>query len=542
MPKKFNHTRIEGIAQSAHTTGEFINAVENMAARLQTKTEYLLAAMSFETRGTFSPSIQNQIGATGLIQFLKNTAIALGTTTDELKEMSAVEQLAFVEKYFKRFTGKLDTLEAVYTTVLSGAPRKPDDVLFIKDTPAYKLNPLDWNNDGRITAAEATTIVAARMFGGVRAVQQRLIDLKFVSANTQSAFADGHWGANTSKVLAAFQKSKLLPATGAMNEATGITLFPEIFTELKSKILENGDTGAAVRDLQNELASLGYLETAQIDGGFGRLTQSAVERFQTDFNLKATGKFSETEQKIIDEVQSGVGKGNKNISTVKAIQNRLVKNKYLTQAQANSGYGNFGLQTDSAILKFQRDNKLKETGTVDAKTFKILFNKNVVEKPFEIIARDGKFYTVAANILITERLQIKVERLAESYFQAIGEKLIVTSGYRPPARQALAMYNKIVFEGERATRDLYHDKAAIDEVLAAFRLNKGIPSIAVQTMTIVIENQMKRQPPVFISNHLLDNAVDVRKPTTDLDVLKRAAAKIGASVLVEGDHFHVELA
>ena len=84
MAKKFNHAKIEGIKNNPHATADFIKAVEETAARLETKSEYLLAAMSFETSGTFSPSIQNKIGATGLIQFLKTTAIALGTTTDQL--------------------------------------------------------------------------------------------------------------------------------------------------------------------------------------------------------------------------------------------------------------------------------------------------------------------------------------------------------------------------------------------------------------------------------------------------------------------------
>lgn len=541
MAAKFNHARIEGVKESPNANADFIKAVESMAARLETKPEYLLAAMSFETSGTFSPSIQNQIGATGLIQFLKPTAIALGTTTDELKRMSAVGQLEYVEKYFTRFKGKLDTLEAVYTCVLSGAPKKPDDVLFTIGSPAYKLNPLDWNNDGRITAAEATTVVAARMFGGVRAVQQRLIDLKFVPASLQPLFADGHWDANTSKILAAFQKSKRLPPTGAMDEATGVALFPESFAAPKTNVLENGDAGDAVKKLQNDLALLGYLETEKIDGDFGRQTQTAVERFQKDLNLKVTGKFGESEQKIINGIQNGIAKGNANLSVVKAIQDRLVKNKYLTQTQVNSGYGNFGRQTESAVKKFQRDNKLKESGTIESKTFKVLFNRIAAEKPLEIIARDGKFYTVAANILITERLRTKVENLAELYFNLTGEKLIVTSGFRPPARQALAMYNKIVFEGEQKIRDLYANKAAIDEILKAFRADKGNPPKAVAAMTEVVENQMKRNPPVFISNHLLDNAVDVRKATTDLDFLQKSAALFDGRVIVEGDHYHVEL-
>ena len=84
MAAKFDYSRIEGVQGNANITPEFIDAVEQMAERLGTKPEYILAAMSFETGGRFDPSIQNGIGATGLIQFLKSTAQNLGTTTGEL--------------------------------------------------------------------------------------------------------------------------------------------------------------------------------------------------------------------------------------------------------------------------------------------------------------------------------------------------------------------------------------------------------------------------------------------------------------------------
>ena len=55
-----------------------------------------------ETGGTFSPSKRNTAGsgATGLIQFTKETARNLGTTTQALSKMSAREQMSFVERYF----------------------------------------------------------------------------------------------------------------------------------------------------------------------------------------------------------------------------------------------------------------------------------------------------------------------------------------------------------------------------------------------------------------------------------------------------------
>ncbi len=545
MAKKFNYTQIQGAENNANVSDEFVRAVEALARRLETKPEYIFAAMSFETGGTFSPAIQNQIGATGLIQFLKPTASALGTTTDKLKQMSAIEQLEFVERYFAPFAKKLDTLEAVYTTVLSGAPRKPDEVLFKAGTPAYKLNPLDWNGDGKITAAEATVVVAARLFGGVKRVQQKLVDLGFVPANLKTNFADGNWGANTSKVLAAFQKSKRIAASGLMNEKTGLAMFPDSYkTASKSKILASGDAGETVKRLQYDLITLGYLEMERVGAGFGNFgaqTERAVVKFQTDLKLSPTGKFGEAEQKAVRLISTGIARGNSEKQIVKTIQTRLLQKKYLTQTQVNSGYGNFGLQTEAAIKKLQKDKRLRESGKLDALTFKVLFNENTAENSVEIPAKDGEFYTVAADILITERLAAKVERLAETYFRAAGERLIITSGFRPPPRQALAMYNKIVFEGEAKVRDLYANKAAIDEILNAFRADKGNPQKAVEAMTKTIENQMRRTPPVFISNHLLDNAFDARKPTTDLKFLQLAASKNGGRVIVEGDHFHIEL-
>ena len=168
-PSGFDYNRIQGLQASPHVTPAFIAKVEAMAERLGTRPEYLLAVMSFESG--FSPSIRNQAGsgATGLIQFMPGTAAELGTTTDALARMSAVDQLDYVERYFNNRSdpGELNTLEGVYTTVLYGSPRPdPDSTLFSQGTAAYRMNaPLDLNRDGRITAGEATSFVRDRIDG-----------------------------------------------------------------------------------------------------------------------------------------------------------------------------------------------------------------------------------------------------------------------------------------------------------------------------------------------------------------------------------------
>ncbi len=545
MAKKFNYQQIQGVKGNANVTDDFIKAVEKMAERLGSQPEYFLAAMSFETGGTFDPAIQNKIGATGLIQFLIPTAKGLGTTTDELKKMSSVEQLEFVEKYFAGFKGKVETLEAVYTAILSGSPKKPDDVLFKIGTPAYKLNPLDWNQDGKITAAEATTIVGARLFGGVMPVQNRLLELAVVPLNLQDGFADGRWGKNTSKVLAEFQKSKGLESTGSMNEETGFELFPDSKEKEKSSVLKKNDNGDAVKKLQDALVKFGYLTMEKIGGGygnFGSLTEAAVKSFQTHLKLKDSGKVEEIEQNAIAAIISGIAKGSNQTEIIKTIQNRLVIFGFMTQMQVNTGYGNFGGQTETAVKNFQKTNLLQESGIIEAVNFKILFNQNESEKKDNekdyFIAKDGKNYTVLPNILMTEPLEKKVAKVADLYFEKKKTKLVVTSGYRPPERQAPAMFDKIVNESESAVRNLYKNKVAIDEILDGYRANKNNREKAIAAMTETITKQINRG--VFISNHLLSNAVDIRK-TADADALSDAVIKTGGRVVIESNHYHLEL-
>ncbi len=52
-------------------------------------------------------------------------------------------------------------------------------------------------------------------------------------------------------------------------------------------LLRRGDAGETVRDLQRALSALGY--PLEPDGVFGRATQMAVRRFQTDHELTADG-------------------------------------------------------------------------------------------------------------------------------------------------------------------------------------------------------------------------------------------------------------
>jgi hypothetical protein len=80
---------------------EFSNKVKVIADNLGVKTSDLLRIMQFES-GLNPASGPNSIGAVGLIQFKPETAESLGTTTDALLKMTAVEQLDYVEKFYRK--------------------------------------------------------------------------------------------------------------------------------------------------------------------------------------------------------------------------------------------------------------------------------------------------------------------------------------------------------------------------------------------------------------------------------------------------------
>jgi hypothetical protein len=157
------------IAWGARVSAAFKAKLIQIAENIGVDPDYLISAMAFETGETFSPSIKNSNGATGLIQFTHATAIELGTTTDELAAMSAEDQMDFVEKYFNPYKNRLETIEDVYMAILwPAAIGKPNSwVLFSKPSPEYNRNSgLDADKDGNVTKEEAAATVRAKLRKG----------------------------------------------------------------------------------------------------------------------------------------------------------------------------------------------------------------------------------------------------------------------------------------------------------------------------------------------------------------------------------------
>jgi peptidoglycan hydrolase-like protein with peptidoglycan-binding domain/uncharacterized small protein (DUF1192 family) len=153
----------------------FLNEIIAMSERLNVDPDFMMAVMAFESGESFAPDKKNEAGsgATGLIQFMPNTAKDLGTTTAKLAQLTPTEQLFWVEKYFRRnAAGKnLASISDVYMAVLlPSAVGKPDThPLFIQPSTAYKQNKgLDADKSGVITKNEAAFKVQEKLRTGLK--------------------------------------------------------------------------------------------------------------------------------------------------------------------------------------------------------------------------------------------------------------------------------------------------------------------------------------------------------------------------------------
>ncbi|WP_064087194.1 SGNH/GDSL hydrolase family protein [Eikenella corrodens] len=136
-------------------TPEKAAAITRVARNIGVSPNDLAAIISFETGGTFSPSITNPTSsATGLIQFMAGSGGTrgqyYGMTRDQFRSLSFDQQMNYVERYFKErgFDGRRQRDVADLYTAVTGYGYR-------RGTRAYELNKVwDSNGDGYIAKGE----------------------------------------------------------------------------------------------------------------------------------------------------------------------------------------------------------------------------------------------------------------------------------------------------------------------------------------------------------------------------------------------------
>lgn len=112
-------------------SGSELVALRETAERARVPLDCLAGVISAESRFDAS-AVNDATGATGLIQFMPQTAQSLGTTTAALRRMSLRAQLPFVEKFYARVARNQTIAECADLYLMTFCPAvvdAPDDEL-----------------------------------------------------------------------------------------------------------------------------------------------------------------------------------------------------------------------------------------------------------------------------------------------------------------------------------------------------------------------------------------------------------------------------
>lgn len=153
----------------------FLAKVRAVSSRLGIDPNWLMAVMYKESR--INPAAVNPVnGASGLIQFIRSTARSLGTTVEQIRVMSNVDQLDLVERYYQPYRSRIKSAIDLYlATFFPIAIGKPDNwVLQASGIPASLIAAqnagLDYDKDRDIEVGE----VKRWFFAGM---PQNVVDL-----------------------------------------------------------------------------------------------------------------------------------------------------------------------------------------------------------------------------------------------------------------------------------------------------------------------------------------------------------------------------
>ena len=253
-----------------------------------------------------------------------------------------------------------------------------------------------------------TTVRYGSKGDDAKLVQQRLIDLKYLSGT-----ADGNFGAQSLAALKAFQTKNKLVADGVAGSGTNAVLFswlalaadyqpiatavptatptPEPITKDNVVLIKLGVTGSAVLRLQKRLEALGYYTSSQ-DGKCKADDVAAIRLFQQKNGLTVDGAAGYNTQVLLysdnaimydgqlagslDAVYETLKKGMTG-DAVKALQERLIALGYLT----GTADGIYGTDTAEAVYYFQKNNGLVRDSIAGERTLKKLYSSTAVKNP-----------------------------------------------------------------------------------------------------------------------------------------------------------------
>ena len=301
-------------------------------------------------------------------------------------------------KYYKETTAAVQRFQAQLGLSETGiASASLLTRLYSSSAPAYS-SPTAAPTEA---AGGYTTLQYGSKGTEVRNLQKRLIALGYMTTT-----ADGDYGTRTENAVILFQKAVGYQQTGIATVGLQTLLFSanapvyvpdttsaptSVPTSVPSQGYQQlvpGDTGNAVKQLQNRLKELGFF-SGVIGGNYLTKTTDAVRLFQAAIGHAETGIATPEMQKILfsddapdySSVESEYVDLEKNDSGTQVLylQQRLIELGYLS----GTADGDYGSRTETAVEKFQQQAGLPVTGKATAATQEILFSYNAPYAPVE---------------------------------------------------------------------------------------------------------------------------------------------------------------
>ena len=135
--------------------------------------------------------------------------------------------------------------------------------------------------------------------------------------------------------------------------------------------LEPGDENAFVRELQDRLMALGYLDVDDTTQLYGEATEYAIKLFQRQYGLEMDGVAGEETITLIyaNDAKSYTLLEGTEGTDVDSLQRQLVAMGYLSHA---TGY--YGTETVSAVKDFQKRNDLTVDGKTGPQTIDLIYS------------------------------------------------------------------------------------------------------------------------------------------------------------------------
>ncbi|UTR16221.1 peptidoglycan-binding protein [Salipaludibacillus sp. LMS25] len=267
-------------------------------------------------------SIEEEIVATTVSRSTSSTNLS-GIVLRQGSRGAAVRELQSQLKDHGYFTSNVD---GVYGPLTAGAVRRfqqdknisADGIFGPQTYSKLSGSSSSTNNSTQATSSSASSsslsgVVLRQGSSGsqVRELQTRLKNLGYYTSSV-----DGAYGPLTAEAVRKLQRQTNIAADGVFGPQTLTQLNRNISANQSgtssnnsssssnnssATVLKQGSSGAAVRELQNMLRATGH-HTSGVDGQFGPLTKSSVQKFQREWGLIADGIATKATLDKLEEV------------------------------------------------------------------------------------------------------------------------------------------------------------------------------------------------------------------------------------------------